>query len=134
MILYPAIWLSMKRYELDSKDIKSIYIYELYFSTTNLSLTLNKFPKNKQKIGNRLYKFGSYNLEIPKKVLDKLSEWNQRSDKNTADFDKRFVNALLLLCVELKETTIDSISPHVLQFINGSFGLFSIIFKSTEFK
>lgn len=77
------------------------------------------FHFSSQKSGSRLYQLGKYALEVPQELLSTFKEWNSRHDKQNEEYDKRFIQALVLLCKNIEDVPMDSIETHISAFIRS---------------
>lgn len=66
----------------------------------------------------RIYKVGEKLREFPPPAINKFLEWSESPFKEQAEFDHRFVYALLLLCVD-KEDINSNINDDAMEFIRG---------------
>lgn len=98
-------------------------IFAIYKYTTldaRLDITFFYFVNKIQEIG-RIYMLGASKIEIPKRVIDTLTEWNQQKDKSGPDYDKRVISALLLVCVTEDDLAKHNVSKDIRNLIIGKF-------------
>lgn len=74
----------------------------------------------------RVYMMGSKKFEIPYRVIEVMNDWNIRPEKATYEFDKKFVAALLLMCVSSDDLAKHAVNQEKKDFIFGNF------FKNTS--
>lgn len=60
-------------------------------------------------------------IEIPKKVVDKIIEWNQGANRNDSEYDKKVCQMLLLSLVSKEGLRKHQVNGDVIQFIKGEF-------------
>lgn len=72
-----------------------------------------------QKQGNRCYKVGNDIVEIPKKIVEKMCKWAEFPCNISRFVDRRFVQALLMICVGSEMLIKNVVSEAVKQFIHG---------------
>lgn len=67
----------------------------------------------------RVYKVGNSLIEVPRKVFEKIGEWNQIPKRNDVTFDKRVCHSLLYSLVSNENLRSRIISDDVMEFIKG---------------
>lgn len=66
--------------------------------------------------------FGKDKFEIPMHIIEKFKDWNTDPDKSKSpQYDKRYINALLLMCVSAENLARHNITDKVKDFMNGTF-------------
>lgn len=58
---------------------------------------------------------------IEKEVIDTLKQWNTQSDRQTEQYDKLLVQALLLCCVGAEDLESGNVGEGVEEFIKSIF-------------
>lgn len=86
-----------------SSNIKLLYI-----------LTFNPLQKK-----GRVYKIGAKLIEIPKKAVDKIIEWNTGFKRDDVRYDKKICHSLLLCLVAKAQLQKAVVEPDVIRFIKG---------------
>lgn len=64
---------------------------------------------------------GKNKFEIPFKVIEKLTEWNTRSENDNQKYDKKVVVALLLMCVTFDDLALHNVKQEIKDFIFGKY-------------
>lgn len=67
----------------------------------------------------RIYMLGDGKIEIPKKVINILKEWNQQKDTMGQNYDKRVAFALLYVCVSGDDLVEHKVNNDVKNLIIG---------------
>ncbi|XP_055312022.1 uncharacterized protein LOC129574267 [Sitodiplosis mosellana] len=79
-------------------------------------------PFNEKRDG-RVYKIGKRYILIPKKAVDKMSEWNTGLKRDDIRYDKKFCQALLLSLVDKQQLKQSIVDADVMQFIRDCFAI-----------
>lgn len=70
--------------------------------------------------------------EIPKDMVLAFKEWNTCTmKKNSTEYDKRLVHALLLMCVEKNDLAALKIEDGLMNFIRG---MLTLIYNLIQFQ
>lgn len=69
----------------------------------------------------RVYMIGDKLIEIPKKVVEKIIEWNQGAKRYESEYDKKVCHMLLLSLVSKESLRKREVNESVIQFIKGDF-------------
>lgn len=66
-----------------------------------------------------MYKIGNRLIEIPKKAVEKIIEWNEGAMCNDVEYDRKICRSLLLSLVSKDDLCACKVHDDVLNFIKG---------------